>query len=224
MSVTYGRFREDMLCALYQEQIHNGVDELISFQELAADHDIEWRSGWLLDLQKSLIGEGFLRGPQNSQNDDMAIGKLLGYGLEYIEKKYGTLDGVPTMISKRGDVLVNLDPKTDGAFDPDIFDPETFDTGSPIDSATWTGLPRTGVLSPEATESLMIALKVADDALAKSGASNEEAAQARAYIMAIHSLAEAPSPPADIIWELVMRLGAIAGLAQLFVALIGLYK
>lgn len=224
MILSFKQFREDMVCALYQEQIHKGVDDLISFQQLASEHGIDWRSGWLLDLQKSLIGEGFLRGPQNSQNDEMAIGKLLGYGLEYVEDKYGTLDGVPTMIAKRDDQLVEVDAEANALFDSKVFDSSVFDTGENIKSGAWTGLPKTGVLSPEATHTLLSALKVADDALSKSGATNEESAQARAYIMAIHALAEAPTPPADVIWNLVMRLGAIAGLAQLFASLIGLYN
>jgi hypothetical protein len=216
-----------MLCALYQEQMHEGVDDFLSFRQVADDYDIEWREGWLLDLQKSLISNGFLRGPSNGSNDDMAIGKLIGGGLRYIEDKHGTLDGVPTMILKKGHenmLVVETDRKqSSGPFDPAIFDPAIFDTGQTVASSSWTGLPRTGTLSSHASERLKVALKTVDDAIAKASCSNEERAQARAYVLAIHALAEAPDPPADLIWKLVERANSIAGIASFFISLVALF-
>ena len=92
-----------------------------------------------------------------------------------------------------------------------------------IDSSSWSGLPKTGTLSTEASERLLVALKLADDALGHSQATNEERAQARAYIVAIQALAEAPDPPADLIWKLVERANSFAGIAAFFVSLMALF-
>jgi hypothetical protein len=214
-----------MLCALYQEQMHEGVDELISFRDLADAYDIEWREGWLLDLQKTLIREGFLSGPSNGMSDDMAIGKLIGRGLKYIEDTHGTLDGVPTMILKKDheEMLVVQESPSTRPFDPEIFDPTIFDTGETVASGPWTGLARSGTLTGEGTERLKAALKSVDNAVASALCSNEERAQARAYLLAIHALADAPEPPADLIWTLIERANSIAGIAALFVTLVALF-
>ena len=225
--------------------MHERVDDLISFKDLADDYDIEWRDGWLLDLQKTLISEGFLRGPSNSMNDDMAIGRLIGRGLQYIEDKHGTLDGVPTMILKRGQEELLISPEQEiaeeiteitggrvfaGEGSPPLnFEPREGDlylelAAEPkVESASWTGLPRAGVLDEYASGRVLSALQLADQALEQTGASNHERAQAKAYIVAIRALAEAPDPPADLIWEMVQRVNSIAGIASFFVALVALF-
>jgi hypothetical protein len=92
-----------------------------------------------------------------------------------------------------------------------------------VRSEKWTGLPRQGILSPKATERLKTALRSVDDAVAKASCSNEERAQARAYALAIHALADAPEPPADLIWTLIQRANSIAGIAALFISLVALF-
>ncbi len=91
-------------------------------------------------------------------------------------------------------------------------------------SSAWTGLPKAGVLSEEAADRLKSALAVVNSALEKSGATNEEKAQARAFALAIHALADAPEPPADLIWELVSKASQIAGIASFFVSLVALFS
>lgn len=54
-------------------------------------------------------------------------------------------------------------------------------------------------------------------------AGNIEKAQAKALLNAIQALAEAPEPPADLIWELLQRANNIAGIASLFIAIIALF-
>lgn len=92
-----------------------------------------------------------------------------------------------------------------------------------VDSSTWTGLPKTGVLSDEGAEKLKNELMILNDALEKSDASNNEKSQARAYIIAINALTDAPEPPADVIWDLVSRLNQISGIASFIVSLIALF-
>ena len=92
-----------------------------------------------------------------------------------------------------------------------------------VDSSSWTGLPKAGILTEEASGRLLIALKLADQALDQSQATNEVRSQARAYIVAIQALSEAPEPPADLIWQLVNRANSIAGIAAFFVSLMALF-
>jgi hypothetical protein len=93
-----------------------------------------------------------------------------------------------------------------------------------VESSLWTGLPKSGTLTSEASERLLTTLKIADRALECSHATNEERAQARAYIVAIQALAEAPEPPADLIWQLIQRANSVAGIASFFVAVIALFS
>tara|TARA_B100000378_G_scaffold37238_1_gene28032 strand:+ start:800 stop:1456 length:657 start_codon:yes stop_codon:yes gene_type:complete len=127
---TYSQFRETLLSVLYQEQVHEGRDDILSFPELVAEYGLEFQPGWLDELQRDLREEGLIRGPSNGQGDDMAYGKLSGAGLRYIEGKHGTLKGVPTMVSKPAydDLLVAVE-------DSDI----PVDTPPKIDSEQWTG-------------------------------------------------------------------------------------
>lgn len=64
--------------------------------------------------------------------------------------------------------------RSGAAFDSEFFDPAIFDTDEPVDSSNWTGLPKQGALSQEASDRLLKALKIADNALEKSNATNEE--------------------------------------------------
>jgi hypothetical protein len=96
--------------------------------------------------------------------------------------------------------------------------------GVSIDSSGWTGMPRKGMLSEEAVHRLRVALNLVDDAVSRTTATNEEKAQARAYIIALNALAEAPEPPAELIWKIISLAAAIAGIGSLFVGLIDLYK
>jgi hypothetical protein len=50
----------------------------------------------------------------------------------------------------------------------------------------------------------------------------EEYAQVRAYVVAAKILASAPKPPADIIWQILMRASQFAGIVSLLVATIAL--
>lgn len=130
MSSTYSQFRETLLSILYQEQVHEGRDDILSFPELVDEYNLDFQPGWLDELQSELREEGLLRGPSNGRGDEMAYGKLSGAGLRYIEDKYGTLKGVPTMVSKPAydDLLVAVE------------EPDTRDGSTPkFDSEKWTG-------------------------------------------------------------------------------------
>ena len=91
------------------------------------------------------------------------------------------------------------------------------------DSARWTGLPSGFVISQGFQSELIQLLNTAEQNLDSVGASNSEKAIARAYIVAAKTLAEAPEPPADLIWELINRATSLAGIASLFVSIIALF-
>jgi hypothetical protein len=138
-------------------------------------------------------------------------------GLRWVEDELG--ENVAEFLERNGATYTEAGP-----FDAAAFDEATFDTNSGVDSTAWTGLPREGILTLQAAEKLKVALSTVDDAIEKATCSNEERAQARAYVLAIHALADAPEPPADLIWQLIERASSMAGIAALFVALLALFK
>ncbi|RXR27668.1 hypothetical protein [Sphingobium fluviale] len=100
----------------------------------------------------------------------------------------------------------------------------TSNNGSSFDSSMWTGVTKVGVLTEESAGRLKTALIIVEDAVMQSGATNQEKAQARAYILALHALADAPEPPAELIWKIVQVVSAITGIGSFFVSLMTLYK
>ena len=94
---------------------------------------------------------------------------------------------------------------------------------SVIDSSKWTGLPSNFELNEEKSAKLVLLLQDAERSLDAVGAGNHEKAMARAYIVAAKCLADAPDPPADLIWEILNRANNLAGVASLFVSIIALF-
>jgi hypothetical protein len=93
-----------------------------------------------------------------------------------------------------------------------------------IDSSNWTGLPSEFAFSPDKHATLVKLLEEAEDSLDGLGASNEEKAMARSYIVAARVLSDAPDPPIDLIWELISRANQLSGIAALFVSIIALFS
>jgi len=54
--------------------------------------------------------------------------------------------------------------------------------------------------------------------------SNSEMAAAHSYILAIRALANSPDPDFNLIWIIVERAAAVAGIASLFLSLVALFK
>lgn len=106
---------------------------------------------------------------------------------------------------------------------PDDFDHPTFEDDIQ-DSANWTGLPSNFVLSEEKKNRLLVLLEDVEERVSGVNIANSEKAQVRSLVIAARILAEAPEPPADVIWELINRASQLAGVAALFVSIIGLFK
>lgn len=110
--MSYTSLREDILMALYQEQSDNGINEIKVFSSLAEEYELEYNSGWLIEIQNDLRSEGLISGPSNGSNDDMAARKLTGQGLAYVEEKYGSEGTVPTLLVRadQADLLIGIEP------------------------------------------------------------------------------------------------------------------
>jgi len=93
-----------------------------------------------------------------------------------------------------------------------------------IDSSSWTGLPSNFVFNPDKHETLVRLLREAEGKLDGVGATNEEKAMARSYIVAARILSDAPDPPIDVIWELISRANHLSGIAALLVSIIALFS
>jgi hypothetical protein len=93
-SLIYSHFEDAVLAALYQEQVFFNETDYIPFSKIVEKYGLEARTGWLISAQKSLVDQGLIAGPKSGQNDQMAIGKIIGPGLRTIEDQYLTHDGV----------------------------------------------------------------------------------------------------------------------------------
>jgi hypothetical protein len=91
-------------------------------------------------------------------------------------------------------------------------------------SSDWTGLPSAFELTEEKRQKLVRELELADEQLAGLGLGQATQAQARAYFVAARILAEAPEPPADLIWNIIGRANSLAGIASLLISIIALFK
>ena len=138
--------------------------------------------------------------------------QISGRGMRRVEQVYGGKDGVGTI----------LEPIPPGAtLEPFFEESETSSDGT--DSSAWTGLPRDFVLTEEKRVALVRGLDAAEQGLSGLRLGQEVQAQARAYIVAARSLAEAPEPQPDLIWEILNRANSIAGIASLFVSILALF-
>lgn len=123
--------------------------------------------------------------------------------------------------------IVMDDAEEPGASKPEIASLIHSAEGPPeimIDSSTWTGLSNNQTFSAARAARLLEELDQAAEKLDAMALDNSAKSQAYAYIVAAKVLAQAPEPPADLIWELISRLNAIAGIAGLLVSIIALMK
>ena len=94
-------------------------------------------------------------------------------------------------------------------------DDVTEDGGRQINSSSWTGIRRVTIDTRNA-KVISSLIGQAIDALPQSDAGNQAVMQAAAYLKAARELVEAPEPPSVVIWDLLQKAAAIAGLLQIF--------
>lgn len=237
--MTYSEFADKMLIALYQEsESDTPKPEGITFGFLTERYGLPRNDRWLERLAKEWENEGLadvsdLLAP--AADLEVEIG---GRGMRRIEQMYGSKDGIGVILQpveqERAELVDALSEITGsrmfiskGGRLPD--NPREGDIvfqiadGPAVDSGAWTGLPKTGVLAPGAADRLKAVLQSVEGAVEQGSLSNAEKAQARAYAVAIHALAEAPEPPADLIWKLVSRAADLATIGAFFTSLLALF-
>lgn len=206
--MTFVDFCEKMLIALYQDGHQS--NEWLSFAELQARYGLAADASWLSRAMNHLSAQRRVEGRELNGAPDTVVGRITGSGMAYIEGKYGSKDGVGVI----------LDPVQQSTTLQPFFDEVATEV---VHSSSWTGLPSNFELTQERQQRLVRDLDTAEQTLTGLHLSQEVHAQARAYIIAARCLAEAPDPPADLIWEMLNRANALAGIASLFVSILALF-
>ena len=160
----------------------------------------------------SLLGGGF-----TESRVSMALRVLGGAG--FVQARHNAIKGSSYEISDSGYEAVEEDRQL-RRDDPSENVADVLPTA--ISSSSWTG--RTNLDLDEIRKARLLQLLAkAESDIPAMALSNEDSAQGLAYIQAIKVLTEAPDPPDDLIWELINRANSIAGIAALFVSIIGLF-
>lgn len=220
-----------MLIALYQESEAGDAD--LRFQDVITKYGFAINEKWLQRLAEEWERNSYVKVDAFIGSPLKWYVEIAGPGLRYIEEKYGSKDGVGEIIApvptappgedfltdENGEPLQTEDGEylTIDASPQEAPEPTTFH------SSSWTGLPSTFAMDEQKSANLVALLRKAEDGLDRIGAKNAEKAMARAYIVAAQALADAPDPPADLIWEIINRANNLAGVASLFVSIIALF-
>lgn len=70
------------------------------------------------------------------------------------------------------------------------------------------------VIGPNNSRTILRLIDQSLDEMAKAQLTNEQLRQAASYMLAAKELVNAPSPPSTIVWDLIQKSAAIAGLVQ----------
>lgn len=203
--VRYNDFFNQLVSCLYWQSSRS--EDLTSFETLARKFGVEYETGFLAEAQRELKSKGLLRGPDPIDGDATALGRLTGAGLRFAEDR-----GLDDLAEDEREIASETDA-----------DELNQATGS-FQSASWTGLPTAFELTEAKRQTLVRDLELAEDRLVGLGLSQEIQAQARAYFVAARILAEAPEPPADIIWNIIGRANSLSGIASLLLSIVALFN
>lgn len=202
----YTDFDEKMLLALYQETERTD-DDVFTFKELCERYGLPMNTKWVVRLAEQWEHEGNAKVRKHIGNPETWRVEITGSGLRWIEDNFGSKEGV-------GQILEPVAREEEKLSEPISGSEEL----PHVDSSSWTGLRKHRITSHN-RESVRIRIVEAKAALDTQNFTNEQKAQAVSFLRAAEELIEAPEPPSDIIWELVERAGAIAGIAGLFLSI-----
>jgi hypothetical protein len=223
---SFTSFQENLLVAAFELSERTG-NEMVDVKEIISSYPLWPRSNWIMQSLRDFLARGLI-------NDTLTIGG------EEEQTLWLTAAGMREAehLIEKGVMLIHSDDMqqsgrwTDGSVvtteflndrpHSDLAVVETREIA--VDTSSWTGLPRTGVLSEQQVSRLRAGLTQVEQALSEFGGTNEERAQARSYFVAINALADAPEPPADLIWKMIERVNQIAGIASLFVSIMALFQ
>lgn len=196
----YDDFAERFLIALHFET-ETSNQQYFSADELIEKYGLKPRPNWISRITDDWEGSYF-------RDVSKILGGYGGWsfrisadGSRKVEAKFRDLDDIRGFLSM-----------------------SSLESAKAVDSYTWTGIPSDFVLGEERKSELSTLLDKAERDLDVIGIANSEKAMARAYIVAAKVLADAPEPPADIIWSLIGRANNISGIASLFVSIIALFQ
>jgi hypothetical protein len=80
---TYTDFTNQILIGLYYWPDNPG--QMVRLDKIAEKYAIGYKDGWLIDAQTDLEGMGYVVGPSNSRNDEMAAARITGAGRRHVE-------------------------------------------------------------------------------------------------------------------------------------------
>ena len=95
---------------------------------------------------------------------------------------------------------------------------------SKINSVEWTGADFQAVWNDEKSEKVVKEIRRIEEGLQELNLSNVQVSQIRSYITASVVIAESVNPDPDLIWEMLTRAGAVAGIAGLFFSVLTLLR
>jgi len=128
--VKYSEFTDQIMISLYRHDEQGGGD-IVQFRKLAERYGLQFRPGWLLNAQKDLQDQGLVRGPNNSNSDDNAAGRLTGPGLRFVEELIDTPKGEETYLAYQH--MDDLDREPSGSDSQNIVAVEAQETVSASD-------------------------------------------------------------------------------------------
>ncbi len=200
--MNFQTFLHVFTAALYNETELSGKREF-TVGEVLDKYSLTWKPLWEENFIEEIERQGLARVDGHIGRARKQHISISANGINWVELNLG--ENVASYLEQNGAHYQDSD-------------------GAPIDSAAWTGLPSTFVLAEEKRETLVSMLREAESSLDQLGAGNSEKAMARAYIVAARTLADAPDPPVDLIWEIIGRANSLAGIASLLVSIIALFS
>ncbi|HEX8481908.1 MAG TPA: hypothetical protein VF650_08405 [Allosphingosinicella sp.] len=174
---------------------------------------------WINHFVRIAAEKGYVEIVDSIDNDPFVI-RLTAAGVQLARLPFAELRDYISRIPEASD----NDPMKEHATpesEHDLLIPqsEPRNESQPIPSSAWTGRPITIINSVLLSDSL----RAVEQSIDTLEISNAEKAEARAYVVAMLALADAPDPPADLIWEMVCRASQISGIAALFVSIIAIF-
>ena len=115
--MTLTEFCEKMLIALYQDGHQS--NEWLSFADLQKRYGFSGDPSWLSRAMNHLSAQRRVEGRELNGAPDTVVGRITGSGMAYIEAKYGSKDGVGTILQPINEVHTDeslYDPTGDVLF------------------------------------------------------------------------------------------------------------
>jgi len=210
----YSQFERQLIVAAYYSSNQLDKDK-ITIAEIGDRYELDANFRWLRTALGNLYTSGLSKETLHSGALTEHRIWLTAEGIREAERIIQTEP--PTFVTPKnssvGAESVAEDPEALKGVEP-----------SAIDSSTWTGRSTVRQLDEARRVKLVALIESAEKNVEEAELGNFERSQALSYIVAIKALAEAPEPPSDLIWELASRANNLAGVAALFVSIIGLFS